>query len=525
MNYLRTFFAAAFAYFLFTAQIINPTGGSVTPIATQLGAQCNSSGATGSGANDTTALQNIATTYTNFSIPAGALCRITGPITFNSGGGGLTCGDEYTSGIVIDSVSSEGLIWPAGANNPLIFNCRITRATGLGAATCTTPGTPTACATNIDFSGGLVLGGGRIQNVISELGYYGFFLGPAPSPTLINVIAQKNQGDGFYFKPGTTAGSGALQWQLINVLSAQNVGDGFHLQTVAGSGGVSFGQWTNVQTYANTGYGIDIECTAGVPCNGFRLFDAFLGSDGNTELNLNTSNTVAHLISGGYFELSGTGLTGPTLATAASGVGHGISLANANGQVNIVGVNAVNNSYAGIYDLMTSAGAILSINASFALNNGQNAGFIPYGISNQGTQPMVLFASKSGNTAAGTTQQYGVTLPSGANNNSIIGNILTGNATAAILNNSTGNANIIVSNQGWNPIGGSSLAATGSPMTYTASPQGETVYMTGGAVSALTVAGQAVTYVTANSTTINLGPNEQFVVTYTVAPTMVKSVH
>jgi hypothetical protein len=105
----------------------------------------------------------------------------------------------------------------------------------------------------------------------------------------------------------------------------------------------------------------------------------------------------------------------------------------------------------------------------------------------------------------------------------IIGNILTGNTSGSIFG-TLGASSIIKDNVGYNPVGGSSVTPGASTWTYTASPSPETHYISGGALTALSVSGQAIVYAPAGST-LELGPGESYVMGYTAAPTVHKVVH
>ena len=106
----------------------------------------------------------------------------------------------------------------------------------------------------------------------------------------------------------------------------------------------------------------------------------------------------------------------------------------------------------------------------------------------------------------------------------ISANNLAANATGAINLASGGTiAGWIMDNAGYNPIGASSVSPTGSPMTYTAGATPETLYISGGTVSAIVK--NSVTLASATGFQVQLDPGEAVVVTYSVAPTMTKDQH
>ena len=98
-------------------------------------------------------------------------------------------------------------------------------------------------------------------------------------------------------------------------------------------------------------------------------------------------------------------------------------------------------------------------------------------------------------------------------------------ATTAISNSSSAATIVIHDNPGYNPVGGSVVTPGGSPWTYTAGPSPETHYISGGTLSSLIVGGVGIGYNPASLNTIQLGPNESYSVTYSVVPTVHKSVH
>ena len=76
---------------------------------------------------------------------------------------------------------------------------------------------------------------------------------------------------------------------------------------------------------------------------------------------------------------------------------------------------------------------------------------------------------------------------------------------------------------GYNPVGASALTAGASPWTYTSGPTSESISLTGGTVSSVTSFGQ--TKCTASPCSVELGPNESMIATYTVAPTVGRVLH
>jgi Right handed beta helix region len=130
------------------------------------------------------------------------------------------------------------------------------------------------------------------------------------------------------------------------------------------------------------------------------------------------------------------------------------------------------------------------------------------------------------------TQKYGVQIATGSGDYiTVADNILTGNVTAGLINGATGSHNIIHDNSGYNPVGTSAAASTGtSGSTITAGPSPETHYVQQSATfnAAVTKGGQSLGTVPSAHVPIvvQLGPNERYSVAWsTTQPKYVKDVH
>lgn len=115
------------------------------------------------------------------------------------------------------------------------------------------------------------------------------------------------------------------------------------------------------------------------------------------------------------------------------------------------------------------------------------------------------------------TQGYGILINSNVTNFIVKDNNLLGNASGAMAVGTLGAGGVITDNLGFAP-GMTIPTVTASPFTYTAGPYNETVYITGGTISAITVGGQGV--FASSEKTIELAPNEPVIITYSVAPTV-----
>lgn len=120
-------------------------------------------------------------------------------------------------------------------------------------------------------------------------------------------------------------------------------------------------------------------------------------------------------------------------------------------------------------------------------------------------------------------QRYGVTISGTHTNTTIEGNDVRGNNTGTINVATASTTCVVKNNTGHNPQGIASVTPGASPYTYTAGNTPETVYVTGGTVSTIVKSGTTLYADTGHN--IELEPNESVVVTYSVAPTMVKDRH
>ncbi|TPJ70457.1 hypothetical protein [Mesorhizobium sp. B2-6-7] len=160
-----------------------------------------------------------------------------------------------------------------------------------------------------------------IRRVSSFASYYGMLLLSTGYSQLQDIFLSNNTGDGLRIQ--NTAASGPCQWYIDGLLSQANDGIGIRVQSVAGPAGLLLGDWRGVRTFANSSFGIALQGLVGTPVYGMRLHESFLGTDGNTELYLDTYG-YGHKIHDVFMEIAGTGLTGSALTTPASGVGWGI---------------------------------------------------------------------------------------------------------------------------------------------------------------------------------------------------------
>lgn len=277
-----------------------------------------------------------------------------------------------------------------------------------------------------------------LSNLVVQNQYNGISVSSADKSTIINVLSTANYNHGVLLTSTSTYPT--IQWNMSNVFSTNNNATGFKATATSGAtgggscatpastGAGSMGTWTNLATFANVSYGIDIEGLSTSDClQGFRLVGGFFGQDGNDEIHLNNYNTGGgqNVIEPTYVELAGTAATGRTSATPVSGVGAGIYL-SANAGPTVVLCNVCNqNAYDGLTTLST---AFVQVAGGSYTNNGQ-----PVAASSMvnGTSYTIMFAGTTSFTSVG----------SGSN---AVGTVFTKSGSAATgtgLVQTTGRAN------------------------------------------------------------------------------------
>lgn len=338
----------------------------------------------GTGGDDTLAFQKALTNEESVEIPPG----------------NYIVSDKLTVGLL-----SKQKLWGHGrgvtkitsmsTTEPLIYFAGSVAGLALSGVTLDRGVTPTSTAHGIDFNR---IGEGWIDDVYVLNHYYGILLGEAGFSNLRNSQISKNYNDGVRMQTGST---GQLQWTLRNLLIDQNAGNGLAVFAVGSAASTSLGEWDMISTFANSGWGIRVEGESGKAIHGVRLRSSFIGQDGNSELRLNTFGGH-HKITDNFFELSGTGTTGRTLATAASNIGMGIDITANNEDVSVVTNRISGCSYTGIRSQSTRSTIIGNevINCGVALLAGERTGIR---VSGNAT----VVSNTAINSGGSTTQQYG----------------------------------------------------------------------------------------------------------------------
>ena len=116
-----------------------------------------------------------------------------------------------------------------------------------------------------------------------------------------------------------------------------------------------------------------------------------------------------------------------------------------------------------------------------------------------------------------STTGAAITEAAGAGYTTAIGNNISASGACSIANNGT---SVYANNTGLNPIGTTTVGATSSPFTYTSAYTNETITVYGGTVSSITINGVGTG---ATNGAFNIPPNTSMVITYSVGPTITKT--
>jgi len=291
----------------------------------------------------------------------------------------------------------------------------------LGGFTVTRSVTATT-GSGVDFSTAVV-GTSNVHDIFASNHVNGIVLGATDFSTLENITSQYNLGPGILLQNGN--GLGTLQWSLKHILSASNAAQGILVQSLSGTATENtMGDWTDVNTFANSGVGVGLLGIPSCPIFDLRINSSFFGADGSHELYLDTHGG-SMILTNVFTELAGNQPTGPTGSTPPTGLGSGCFFTANNTDITMQGCLSSAHSADGYTTFATS----VSMTGCRATNSGTA------GVSGSRSGVNVLagqcniVGGSYGNTGAGATQLYGVSTYDG-NHVSIVGADLSLNATA-----------------------------------------------------------------------------------------------
>ena len=363
------------------------------------------------------------------------------------------CVIDGTASIALNNVRLKG----AGSN----ISVFVSKNTNLPVLQVTTAGligielrdfgisrTPTAVAGGDGLYWPGVTDYSTISNLLIAQCYNAFSLGPAAYGVIEKCRAERNQGDGFRF---TTAGNipgVAVQWNLNTLLSQMNGGNGYTYTVAGGTGNVSVGTLTNLNSFANNGFGFAALGIAACPIQGLRMIGGFFGQDGNHEIYLDTYGGE-HKFNGTFTELAGTAATGPNLISsggvAPTNLGNGINATANNDDVHFNDVFSSSHSKNGL----ASSATITTITGSNFYNNGLGGDTSnQFGVYKLGGI-LTMTGGASGNIGGSTYQAYGVAASNGSGLQ-VTGVNLLGNTTNTVVITTNASSASLVGNLGGN---------------------------------------------------------------------------
>lgn len=182
----------------------------------------------------------------------------------------------------------------------------------------------------------------------------------------------------------------------------------------------------------------------------------------------------------------------------------------------LIGQQCLSNGVDGITAL---SGTDIHINGgAFCGNTGSGVSFAA------GVSFWSVVGARIGNGLGKAGNQFGIYIAPGASNvYRIVGSDLTGNTTTNLSDNGTGTIKNIRGNIGITSGTTGTITVGASPFTYTAGPLPETIYINQGTVSLVVANGVGVFQ--SSNVSVLVQPNSTVVVTYTVAPSMAKTIH
>lgn len=198
---------------------------------------------------------------------------------------------------------------------------------------------------------------------------------------------------------------------------------------------------------------------------------------------------------------------------------NGVTINPPNGDgFSFLGLRALNNQQHGV-QVLKGNGLVMS--TCRAEGNGGAAVGTYHGIVLAGgvSEFMIQNCVSGAKEGFPVVQGYGLAITTGSGNNfTVANNDFRGNLTGGLLDGATGSNGRIFNNMGYNPVGAGVVGVGLSPWTFTNSHNQATFYIEGGTVSAIASGGQ--TLFTSSGHSIELAPNDQLTVTYSVAPTV-----
>lgn len=371
-----------------------------------------------------------------------------------------------------------------------------------------------ATASGVECAGGVT--DITFDSLVIDGQWHGLSVSSSERGSIKNCQIMNNYGDGVKESTGTEAN---MVWKKEGNTISYNNGNGINVVGVGASVLTTLGEFEGNTITRNGLYGIVAGGTSTKRIQSVRIGGGVCSFNGSGGILLDTFGGN-HRVVGVSSNSSGTVVTGRQAAPiAVTSIGSGIQVTGNNMDALITGCIASGNSHAGINSSQVN-GSIVGNNCN---NNGANVTAVASlrsGITLSGAIVTVV-GNTCSNTGGATSQQQGIHTTAGINS-VIADNNCSSNTVGGITIVSPTNSNRIVNNVGYNPQPAAAVTAGASPWTYTAGNSPETLYWRGGTISSLTIDGIVIATASPGTTfptTIELGPNEAFVMTYSVVPT------
>lgn len=361
---------------------------------------------------------------------------------------------------------------------------------------------------------------------------------------------------GILFLAATTNAGSAVKIRntVLSVNPSQNISSSFRDCTFWGSDLVN-NYWTtclDIQNIGNVNFNnVTINGPGTVLGTGINLVG--LASASSLVVQFNFVNCVINSCNVGLNYgtwVQGVSLTNCNITDCNTAIAGASSIAGAPGQL-LITTSQFGMSASGAGKAIDIQGPVdyISITSSLFILNTGNTGAIGINLIDYGRVSLIgnHFVAPTGGIGivVGGTQidanaavtivgnvfdnmTTGISLLSGSKAVTAIGNIFKA-TTTKISNSSTDTTNIIRDNSGYNPVGAAAVTTSASPYTYTAGPSPETLYVSAStSISAVTQGGTSILPAATGANgllTIELGPNEAAVITYTGTLTAKKMIH
>lgn len=282
--------------------IVRTTGmwtcSNAIPLAvTWMGAKCDWNGSTGT--DDTIPINSALATGAAVYVPPRTQCSFVGPLRITVSGTQFFGAGWGTSKLVSTSTTAKLLEVAAGEPYISVHDLGFDRS-----------------VTALSGADGLYQDGdnevSHYYNLDIQHQWIGALFETASDGEIDHIHAYNNQSHNFYFTntANCTVAYGSIcpiQWLVHDLLAETSVaGSAYVIAPVAGPTQITLGQWNNIYSFSNNGYGLTL-AGSGISIQGFRLNTFFFGNDGGDEIHLDSYNTYAGptLLENGYTELGG----------------------------------------------------------------------------------------------------------------------------------------------------------------------------------------------------------------------------